>query len=88
MSRSTRKSPPATNPVAAGTKLHVPQSEAASIDGISSDHTDAAIIIPAAKPKKSVFSFSEISLLKKNTSDEPSVVDKNINEKPRTVKAV
>ena len=81
MSRSTRKSPPATN-------LHVPQSEAASIDGISSDHTDAAIIIPAAKPKKSVFSFSEISLLKKNTSDEPSVVDKNINEKPRTVKAV
>jgi len=35
-----------------------------------------------------VFSFSEISLLKKNTSDEPSVVDKNINEKPRTVKAV
>ena len=43
--------PPITKPTAAGTHENEPMvSDACSNDGKSSDHTDAAIITPAAKP--------------------------------------
>ena len=50
-----------------------------------SDHTDAAIIIPAAKPRMSVLSLGEISFLKKKTTDAPAAVAINIKAKPSTV---
>ena len=47
---SNKKSMPPTNPVAAGNHAVTPCSVAMSIDGISNDQTDAAIITPEAKP--------------------------------------
>ena len=82
LSITTRKTPPAISPIAAGRKLHLPQSAEPSIAGISSDHTDAAIIMPAANPRNSVLSLSDISFLKKNTSAAPSVVARKIIENP------
>jgi len=41
-----------------------------------SDHTDAATVMPDAKPRKSVFTFSDISLLKNQTIALPAVVAK------------
>ena len=42
-----------------------------SIDGISKDHTDAAIITPAANPKSIFSNFGAIRFFKKNTMAEP-----------------
>ena len=53
-----------------------------SIAGISSDHTDAAIITPAANPRKMRCAFSEVCFLKNSTSDAPSAVIKNVNPVP------
>ena len=55
------------------------------MEGMSSDQMEAAIMMPAANPKKSVFTFSDISFRKKNTKDAPSVVAAKINKKPITV---
>lgn len=68
-----------------GTKLHLPQSSAPSIEGMRSDQTDAAIIIPDAKPKNTVFTFWEISPLKNHTIALPRAVARNITEKPIAV---
>lgn len=53
--------------------------------GIISDQTDAAIIIPDAKPKNTVFIFSEMSFLKNHTTELPSVVARKITKNPKTV---
>ena len=45
-----------------------------SIDGINKDHTDAAIITPAANPKSIFSNFGAIRFFKKNTIAEPSDV--------------
>ena len=45
-----------------------------SIDGISSDHTDAATITPDAKPSSDFCSLGDISFFMKNTKAEPSMV--------------
>ena len=79
---------PSRKPTTAGTKLDAPQLSAPSIAGMSSDQTEAAVITPAAKPKKRVLSFSGRSFLKKNTSAAPAAVDMKIIEKPNIVSAV
>ena len=73
----------------AGRKLNAPYvSPAPSIDGISSDQTDAATITPEAKPKNSVLSLPESSPLKKNTSAAPAVVATKMIQKPSAVIAI
>lgn len=48
----TRKSPPRRKPMVAGSHDHVPKvASAASMEGMRSDHTEAAIMTPAAKPR-------------------------------------
>ncbi|MNV66061.1 hypothetical protein D3C71_1587950 [compost metagenome] len=54
LSNTNRNTPPNKNPIAAGTQLIFPADSDISIAGISSDHTDAAIIIPAANPRKNL----------------------------------
>jgi hypothetical protein len=55
---------------------------AALIDGIRSDHTEAAIMTPAAKPRMMAFVLLGISRLKKYTNAEPAVVARKIMVKP------
>lgn len=74
VSRSRRKNIPARKPTSAASHsgelfpLHI------SIDGISKDHTEAAIITPAANPKSNFSNFGAIRFFKKNTIAEPSDV--------------
>ena len=64
--------------------LHMKRSDFLKAIDISSDHTDAAIIMPEAKPRNSVFAFFD-SARKKNTSADPSEVITNIIDIPITV---
>ena len=52
-------------------------SSAISIDGISNDHTDAAIITPEANPSKSFSTLIFILFFIKNTIAAPKVVPAN-----------
>lgn len=65
---------PARKPVAVGIIDLNPLPPVISIDGISSDHTDAAIITPEANPNSIFCILSGISFFMKNTKDEPSMV--------------
>ena len=50
--------------------------------GISSDHTEAAIITPAAKPRNTFCVTADISFLKKNTMAAPSTVARQVAPVP------
>lgn len=65
-------------PTTAGTQFILPYVSAdSSIDGIRSDHTDAAIITPDANPSSN-FSVFALTLSRiKNTVSAPSVVPAN-----------
>ena len=65
---------PNRNPTAAGITDHRPLSATISIEGISSDHTDAATITPDAKPNNVFCSRTDISSFMKSTNAEPSIV--------------
>ena len=65
MSIKIKNAPPIKKPKAAGNQLTLPYPVASSKAGINKDQTEAAIIIPEAKPKKIVFTFAEISFLNK-----------------------
>ena len=54
-----------------GSKMLLPASSAISMAGMSSDHTDAAIITPAAKPRNTFCVVWDRSFLKKNTMAAP-----------------
>ena len=62
---------PSRNPIEAGTTDHFPISPHISIDGSSNDHTDAAIITPAANPNNDFCSSSDICCFVKKTIAEP-----------------
>ena len=73
---------PNKNPIAAGIHAIFPCSSAISIDGIISDHTDAAIITPDANPNSifSIFLFNLFFI--KNTVAAPNIVPKNGIDNP------
>ena len=73
---------PNRNPTAAGKTDHRPLSAAISIDGISSDHTDAATITPDAKPNSDFCSLGDMSFFMKNTKAEPSIVPSSGIKRP------
>lgn len=69
---------PARNPTDAGNhEAECPCSPAMSIEGIRSDHTDAATITPEAKPSNSFCKRGEISSFNKKTIAAPEKVPKN-----------
>jgi hypothetical protein len=59
LSSINRKTTPNMKPTAAGTTAMAPSPES-SIEGISNDHTDAAVITPAAKPTKAFSRYNGI----------------------------
>ena len=80
LSRVSKNAIPPRSPTAAGTHAVLPCSEAISMAGLRSDHTEAAIITPDANPR-SIFSIlCPITFRMQNTIAEPSVVPaKGIN---------
>ena len=63
--------------MAAGSQLRRPISSDSSIDGIMSDHTEAATITPAAKPMKIFWVRSSDLLRVKSTVEAPTSVPAN-----------
>ena len=62
---------PIINPTEAGNHAGFPCVSAISIAGIRSDHTEAAIITPAANPSNNFCIIGLISFFNKNTKAEP-----------------
>ena len=85
-SSSIRNTPPSTKPPPAASSALWPCSSAISMAGMSSDHTDAAIITPAAKPRKARCSPAPMSFLNKNTVPAPSTVAKQVAPVPSIAK--
>ena len=75
LSNINKNTIPNRNPTAAG--IHAIFPFVIFIDGISKDHTEAAIITPDAKPNKSFSTFLFILFFIKNTVAVPIVVPKN-----------
>ena len=68
---------PKANPVRAGRNAIFPIWADWSMLGMSSDHTEAATITPAANPARARSRLSFISRLKKRTQDAPKAVPRN-----------
>ena len=74
VSMSSRKNMPSRKPPAAGSTLHLPAPAFISMQGMSSDHTEAATMTPEAKPSSTFCSRGDISWRMKKTNAEPSIV--------------
>lgn len=72
---------PPTNPTAAGNHVMVVDSALISKLGMRSDHTDAAIITPDAKPKSNLRTQSFMPPRSKNTIAAPIMVPMNGNDR-------
>jgi hypothetical protein len=80
LSSSIRNSTPPAKPPAAGTQPRLPNFSDSFIAGISRLHTEAAIITPAANPRKARLALSEkSSLFIKSTIPAPSAVIRKVN---------
>ena len=73
---------PSTKPPAAGTQPMPPAASASSMAGMSRLHTDAAIITPAANPRKIRCMASPDRRRRKNTIAAPSDVIKKVKPVP------
>ena len=80
-SSSTRKATPRRKPPAAGTQPICPSFSACSMAGFRSDQTLAAIMTPAANPRK-IWCMSLRSLRKKKTTADPAVVMSQVKPRP------
>lgn len=75
--------------MAAGIQEKRPSVDSApSREGMINDHTEAAIITPAAKPRRMELVRLEISPRKQYTSADPAVVARKMRVKPRTVRYI
>ena len=72
-----RKTMPKAKPIKAGSQEILPRCRAKSIDGINSDQTEAAIITPAANPKRIFSVLGFILSFIKNTVKAPKLVPIN-----------
>ena len=80
--RPMRNATPSAKPPAAGIHPIWPASSAASMAGMSNDHTEAAIMTPAANPRNSRCMVTLSRLRNKNTAAAPSVVMRKVNPVP------
>lgn len=85
---SSKKAIPTKKPTKAGTMRRRPWSAHISIDGMMSDHIDAATITPEAKPSNAFCRRAGISLRIKNTNPEPKTVPKSGINKPIIVSVI
>jgi hypothetical protein len=60
--------------MAAGSTAHFPSSAQRSMDGMSSDHIEAATITPDANPSNDFCKAADISFFIRKTSAEPVMV--------------
>ena len=81
-SSSMRNATPNTKPPAAGIHPGQPAASASSIAGMSRDQTEAAVIIPAAKPRKIRCIPAVVPFLKNKTTEAPKVVIRKVNPVP------
>ena len=82
LSSASRNRPPNTKPPPAGSHSGIPSSFACSMLGIKRLQTEAAIITPAAKPRKADCIPCFISLRIKKIVAAPRAVIKNVNPVP------
>lgn len=71
LSKTSKNTTPNKKPIETGIHAIFPCSVAISIDGINNDHTDAAIITPAANPSSNFSIFLFILFFIRNTIPEP-----------------
>ena len=88
LSSRNRKPIPRKKPTRTGTTAIFPMSLFISAAGRRSDHTLAATITPAAKPKSKRWTESFILFFIKKTQAEPSVVPKNGIESPNAIESI
>jgi hypothetical protein len=81
-SMASRKAMPRTDPPAAGTHPTMPMASASSMAGIRRLHMLAAIITPAANPRKIRWTVGSGRLRKKNTVAAPRAVSRAVNPVP------
>ena len=77
-----RKKTPSRNPPTAGSSPEPPAASASSMAGMSRLQTDAAVITPAAKPRKARCAVGLTDPRKKKTSDAPRAVMKKVKPVP------
>ena len=78
--------PPNKKLIAAGTQEKPPKRGSAPfIEGMRSDHTEAAIMTPAAKPRRIELARFEMSPRKQYTKAEPAVVARKMIVNPMIV---
>lgn len=77
LSRKSRKNTPSKNPAAAGSQANLPKCSDISMDGMSKDQTDAAIMTPAEKPKRKFCKDGFGSFLISSTEIAPADVPMN-----------
>lgn len=78
LSANRTNNPPVINPVAGNNHTIYSSSEDKSIEGVSKDQKDAAIITPALNPKI-IFSIFLFTFLKKHTISAPNAVIPQVN---------
>lgn len=76
---------PSTNPPPTGRMGLCPASRAMSIAGMSRDHTAAAVMTPAAKPRKTFCVLEDMSFRKKKTMAAPITVARQVKPVPSRV---
>ena len=78
-----RNATPSAKPPAAASQGTWPASSARSMAGISSDHTDAAIMTPAANPRNTRWAKALSRPRNRNTAAAPRVVMRKVKPVPR-----
>ena len=85
LSSASRNAMPSRKPPAAGANASLPSCALCSIDGMSSDHTEAATITPEAKPSSALLTRSLRLPLSTNTHAAPSAVPRRGSTIPTNV---
>ena len=85
-SSNMTNTPPKRKLTAAGTQENLPKRGSAPLsEGMRSDHTEAAIMTPAAKPRRIELVRFEMSPRKQYTNAEPAVVARKMIANPMRV---
>ena len=82
VSKTRSENIPARKPTTAGNHATPPLSAVISIEGMRSDHTDAAIITPDAKPSSSFCTHADIPSRSRKTIAAPRVVPTKGSSRP------
>ena len=85
-SNTNKKSAPIAKPPATGQMTFLPSASNCSMAGKSNEKTAAAVMTPAANPKKICCVFCDMSFRKKNTVAAPSTVARQVAPVPISAK--